>query len=376
MNIFVIMPFHSEFDPVYQQLIKKPLEEKNHVVNRADDVSSHQSILKTIIHNISNSDVIIADLTAQNANVYYELGIAHTLDKPTIHIVQSFDDLGFDIISYNAIKYSIHFDESPELTNKILDIIERAEQGNYNFSNPVSDSIGDSLEQHKASPTKETLNSDEAVSQRDEEAVEDEAEPGILDSMIEAEESVTEIGKTVAELGNLFFVLSEKTQRNTERSNELNAQPEQKGFNSRRLQIAKQFASDLNTFSDAVTKRIPRLNESWNMLDQSIGYVLSVTDIQEESEIEAVRTGFINSSQELRRGIKGNLEAFESFQEILRSLPKLSKATNRAIGHADNTFNKLNDELRLGDSVLTRIINLAQDMIDRYYAENGGVPTS
>ena len=180
MNVFVIMPFHSEFESVYQKLIKEPLEKKKHVVNRADDVSSHQSILKTIIQNISDADVIIADLTAQNPNVYYELGIGHTLNRPTIHIVQSYDDLGFDIKSYNAIKYSTQFDEAPELTESILDIIEREPGNEYKFFNPVNDSLVSGTRTGITIPANDSPNKDEAASGDNEEDDPDDSTPVYL----------------------------------------------------------------------------------------------------------------------------------------------------------------------------------------------------
>ena len=370
MNIFIIMPFEKEFDSVYQKLIKEPLEEKNHVVNRADDVSSHQSILKAIIQNISSADVIIADLTAQNPNVYYELGIGHTLNKPTIHIVQNFDDLGFDIKSYNAIKYSTQFDEAPELTERIFEIIEREPGNEYKFSNPVNDSLDGKKKAEITILAKDSPNKGEVTSSDSKEGVSDDIAPGILDSIVLAEESIEEIGGIIQELVGPMNVLSERTQHHTTKFIELNSNPNQKGLNSKRLQVARQFASDLNEFSDAVTERIPRLNESWNMLDQSIGYVFSFSSIQEESEIESVRETFINPTETLQRSIRDNLETLESFREAQRNLPKLSKATNRALSNSDRTLMKLCDEYRLGDSVLTRIINLATEMINRYYADN------
>ena len=40
-------------------------------VDRADDIESHQSILRDVLHGINKSDLIIADLTSGNPNVFY-----------------------------------------------------------------------------------------------------------------------------------------------------------------------------------------------------------------------------------------------------------------------------------------------------------------
>lgn len=141
MNVFVIMPFDSEFDAVYRDLIKDPLENAGHKVSRADDPGKDEvffeNIYDQIVSNLWDADYIIADLTGSNPNVTYELGIAHTLNKRTIQISQTLD-LMFDIKSQNVIFYIVDGDHKFDLSEKLLSVIERAEHGNYIFSNMVS----------------------------------------------------------------------------------------------------------------------------------------------------------------------------------------------------------------------------------------------
>ena len=141
MNVFVIMPFDSEFDAVYRDLIKNPLEKAGYRVSRADDPSRdsvfYENIYDQIVQSLWDADYIIADLTGSNPNVTYELGIAHTLNKRTLQISQSLD-LMFDIKSQNVIPYIVEEDQLSGLSEKLLSVIERSEQGNYVFSNMVS----------------------------------------------------------------------------------------------------------------------------------------------------------------------------------------------------------------------------------------------
>ena len=145
MNVFVIMPFDSEFDAVYRDLIKDPLEDAGYRVSRADDPSRdsvfYENIYDQIVQSLWDADYIIADLTGSNSNVTYELGIAHTLNKRTLQISQSLD-LMFDIKSQNVIPYIVEGDQPSGLSEKLLSAIERAEQGNYVFSNMVSSFAG------------------------------------------------------------------------------------------------------------------------------------------------------------------------------------------------------------------------------------------
>ena len=58
-----------------------------------------------IWENILRADLIIADLTGRNPNVFYELGYAHALHKNTVLITQSIDDVPFDLRHRQMIKY-------------------------------------------------------------------------------------------------------------------------------------------------------------------------------------------------------------------------------------------------------------------------------
>ena len=141
MHIFVIMPFSEDLEGVYRDLIKAPLEQEGYIVSRADDPSEyhvyHENIHDQIVQSLWDADYIVADLTGSNPNVTYELGIAHTLNKRTIQIAQSFDQM-FDIKSQNVIGYSADADSPNDLSTKLLRAIDRAERGNYVFSNIVS----------------------------------------------------------------------------------------------------------------------------------------------------------------------------------------------------------------------------------------------
>lgn len=106
-SCFMLMPFDSEFDYIYGE-IKRHLNSKNHPCNRADEIFGSVPIMSNILKEILSSHFVIADLTGQNANVFYELGIAHSFKDPhnIILISQSADDIPFDIRHLNTIIYS------------------------------------------------------------------------------------------------------------------------------------------------------------------------------------------------------------------------------------------------------------------------------
>lgn len=126
---FILMPFEDSFDMVYGN-IKKALNNNGFVCNRSDEIQANKPIMNKILNEIMKAHYIIADLTQQNANVFYELGIAHTFKDPQniILISQNRNDIPFDIRHISNIIYD---PENPKyLTSNIL---KGLEESNYLF---------------------------------------------------------------------------------------------------------------------------------------------------------------------------------------------------------------------------------------------------
>src|SRR5437764_3498917 len=103
---FVLMPFDRDFDDIYAE-IKDCMTALGFECKRADDIFVSRSILETVILEIKQSQIIVADLTARNANVFYELGIAHVLkDLPSVILIsENVDRLPFDVSHNLVVQY-------------------------------------------------------------------------------------------------------------------------------------------------------------------------------------------------------------------------------------------------------------------------------
>lgn len=77
---FFLMPFREDFDEIYGTL-KQCLNDSGFICNRADEIAGSTPILTKILNEIMKSQYIIVDLTDSNPNVFYELGISHTLKE-------------------------------------------------------------------------------------------------------------------------------------------------------------------------------------------------------------------------------------------------------------------------------------------------------
>jgi hypothetical protein len=104
-DVFVLMPFTPELQPVYQDHIKNVARELGMSVARADDFFTTQSVMEEIWAAIVNSKIMIADCTGKNPNVFYEIGVAHSIGKPVVLIAQNPEDVPFDLRHRRYIRY-------------------------------------------------------------------------------------------------------------------------------------------------------------------------------------------------------------------------------------------------------------------------------
>jgi len=125
LDIFMLMPFKEDLTLIYEKHIKGPLESKGHSVKRADDFYQPNVILEDILKSIRKADIIIADLTGRNPNVFYELGRAHEMqNKYVIQIIQKDEQIPFDVSPIRSIKYENSASGYKELEEKVLKFVE------------------------------------------------------------------------------------------------------------------------------------------------------------------------------------------------------------------------------------------------------------
>ena len=104
--VFVLMPFTSALQPVYEDHIRAVCDELALTVARADDFYSSRSIVSDIWNGIYFSTLVVADCTGRNPNVFYEIGVAHTVGRPTILITQGIEDVPFDLRHLRCLTYT------------------------------------------------------------------------------------------------------------------------------------------------------------------------------------------------------------------------------------------------------------------------------
>ena len=102
---FVLMPFNSQFDDIYQLGIKETAAILGIVAERVDEQIFQENILERIYRQIDTADLIIADMSDQNPNVFYEVGYAHAKEKLCILMTNNANDIPFDLKHHRHIVY-------------------------------------------------------------------------------------------------------------------------------------------------------------------------------------------------------------------------------------------------------------------------------
>lgn len=117
------MPFGKHYDAYYPAIFKPGLEAAGYQVRRADDLSTPHPIIKDIQDSIANADLIVCDMSGQNPNVFYELGLAHAIGKPVILVCDTLDDVPFDLRHIRIIAYDC---KMPDWAAKLRDAVRSA----------------------------------------------------------------------------------------------------------------------------------------------------------------------------------------------------------------------------------------------------------
>jgi hypothetical protein len=104
-KVFVVMQFSSPYNELYVDVIKSVCEDFKLTVVRADETYGPGLILADITKQIFESRLIIAEISPMNANVFYEVGYSHALNKPTILIAEKSTKLPFDVSPFRTLFY-------------------------------------------------------------------------------------------------------------------------------------------------------------------------------------------------------------------------------------------------------------------------------
>ena len=105
---FVMQPFANPLGDYYEKIYKPAIEKTGLQPVRADaDLFGTGKIIDQIWRGINSAKVLVAELTSKNPNVFYELGLAHALNKPVVLVSSNDKDVPFDLHHIRVIYYDV-----------------------------------------------------------------------------------------------------------------------------------------------------------------------------------------------------------------------------------------------------------------------------
>ncbi len=129
MNIcFSIMPFEKGFDDI-EKIIRSVARDCGLDYVRGDRINQPGSIMPQILHDIRHASVVVADITGNNPNVFYELGIAHHIKGPErVVIIKQKKDTKevYDVHEFRQLLYTHNEAGRTELRNKLPEYFRKA----------------------------------------------------------------------------------------------------------------------------------------------------------------------------------------------------------------------------------------------------------
>jgi hypothetical protein len=147
---FVIMPIrhrgseeYRHYQAIYNRQIKPPLESFGFRVLRADDIKEPGSITKDLVKYLATAELVIADLTEESPNVFYELGIRHSLYKKGSILILDEDrsKIPFDLSGYRVIKFRSDAEGLGYLEDEIVSCIQDIQNNDSDVDSLVHDWI-------------------------------------------------------------------------------------------------------------------------------------------------------------------------------------------------------------------------------------------
>lgn len=148
---FVVSPIgetdseiRSNADKLFKYIISPVCESCGFEPVRVDQINDSDSITQTIIDKLLSSELVIADISGHNPNVFFEMGYRKCTDKPIIHLKKKGETIPFDVNTVRTFEYDLTDLDNVEETKK------RLEQtiGTFYFENKTN-ALGQDEENNK-----------------------------------------------------------------------------------------------------------------------------------------------------------------------------------------------------------------------------------
>lgn len=146
---FVISPIGKEgsesrqrSDKILKHVITPVADACGYDALRADKISEPGMITTQVINHVINADIVVADLTGENANVFYELAVRHAAHKPYVQLIEKGQKIPFDLAGIRTIEIDLtDLDSVDDAKVQMKKQIEGSKLGAAKTESPISIAI-------------------------------------------------------------------------------------------------------------------------------------------------------------------------------------------------------------------------------------------
>ena len=365
--VFVIMPFSEDYMALYEEL-KIQFGDKFDFKN-AGDLDNQQNILQDIVEGIYQSSVIIADLTGLNANVCYELGLAHAMNKKVIIITQDIGELPFDIKSYRANEYSLKFNKLPILIDELDKLLSGAINNSVKYGNPVSDYILDFydkklIEQSITEKHYDTTNDidEEVIDVSTSNELDSNTDKGYIDNIAEIEDNSNKMTEEILCMG---YEMNGMKNSICLTVNEMNNLKKHNGdIDTGYLKNAcRKLAEPMDEFSQKLKDHVCKISSYWDVIENNYLSLLDNEYVKNINNIDSVKEN-MESLRGMQEAIYCSNSNIGGFVDVLRGSLGVERRLNKAIS---TLIAELEKYLKMTDTMyasIDRISSKGQIVID------------
>ena len=350
---FVVMPFDEEARSVYEEFIAPTLASLGFDVFRADDLLSQQNILADIVSSIASSDLIIADLTDSNPNVYYELGLAHALRKPVILLGQDMDEIPFDIRPYRLIVYSTHFARIAEARKALGECARGFLNRTVIFGNPVADFLGLEVEGQRPSVSTPANGGGKADTPDDR---------GLVDHAEALENTYGELGEILQELAGRTQRIGDLMEKAGVQIEEDSSQEGAPGRNRLR-KVARSLANDLEEFRVFMADANHRYETAAGETENTLEFMLEFSGLSVKDNPSGTKERLdseLSALSEVLDVTRSGRQAFQSLYASMNEVPPIERHLTRAIVSAAQEVQKMADNVGQTEAAISRAIRVGE----------------
>lgn len=329
-------PIWEDSIQVWEKVIEPACKQLEIEVVRADQIAKGGEIPEQICRRVRDADIVVADLTGGNANVMYELGLRHTLTKPTIQIGER-GRLPFDVAAIRTIMFMRTEGGLIEARKRLGEALETAlnEGTDAVTATRVWNELRGSSLDHPAKNEEQDV-----VGQTEEQ----DEEPGFLEKLAGAEDAIGEVSDSLGDITQVVERISGTMSAATE---ETRRAENTGGGAGARLAIAERTATRLDETGTDLEVGIARYEELIARIAPGMDYILERLEqgLEEEWPTEFVKT--LLGYGEI---LEGNQESMEGFVGSLRGVGGATRSLRRATTRLAAAIRRMIDanEVQLG----------------------------